>query len=74
MMSDRKVAIQYNKKPVNWKHVVLHIVLLCVCVISMFPFIWMISSSLKIHSSLRRPWSLVMVCRKRATLPVLSLP
>ena len=47
MMSDRKVAIQYNKKPVNWKHVVLHAVLLCVCVISMFPFIWMISSSLK---------------------------
>ena len=31
MMSDRKVAIQYNKKPVNWKHVVLHAVLLCVC-------------------------------------------
>ena len=46
-MSDRKAAIVYNKKPVNWKHVVLHIVLLCVCVISMFPFVWMISSSLK---------------------------
>lgn len=40
-------GIKYNKKRVNPKRIILHIVLICVCFISMFPFIWMISSSLK---------------------------
>ena len=39
--------IELNRKHVNWGHLILHIVLLGVCLISIFPFIWMISSSLK---------------------------
>ena len=39
--------IELNRKRVNWGHLILHIVLLGVCLISIFPFIWMISSSLK---------------------------
>ena len=39
--------IELNRKYVNWKHMVLHIVLLAVCLISIFPFVWMFSSSLK---------------------------
>lgn len=31
----------------NWKHFILHVVLIFLCLVSMFPFIWMISSSLK---------------------------
>lgn len=49
-MSDKNVlpaGIKMNRKRIKWKYVVLHCVLLCVCLISMFPFIWMISSSLK---------------------------
>lgn len=48
-MSDRvnKMPVRFNRKRINWKHVILHIVLIFVCLISMFPFIWMISSSLK---------------------------
>lgn len=50
-MSDKVTAlprgIKMNKKRINWKYVILHCVLICVCFISMFPFIWMISSSLK---------------------------
>lgn len=49
-MSDKNVlpaGIKLNKKRINWKYVILHCVLLFVCFISMFPFIWMISSSLK---------------------------
>lgn len=42
-----KPAIVYNKKHFSYKHLILHIVLLFVCLISVFPFIWMISSSLK---------------------------
>lgn len=40
-------GIKMNKKRINWKYVILHCVLIFVCFISMFPFIWMISSSLK---------------------------
>ena len=36
-----------NKKRFNFKHLLLHIVLLFVCAISIFPFIWMVSSALK---------------------------
>ena len=36
-----------NKKKFNIKHLILHIVLLFVCAISIFPFIWMVSSALK---------------------------
>ena len=39
--------IELNRKHVNWGHLILHIVLLGICLISIFPFIWMISSSLK---------------------------
>ena len=39
--------IELNRQRVNWGHLILHIVLLGVCLISIFPFIWMISSSLK---------------------------
>lgn len=39
--------IELNRQRVNWGHLILHIVLLSVCLISIFPFIWMISSSLK---------------------------
>lgn len=39
--------IELNRQRVNWVHLILHIVLLGVCLISIFPFIWMISSSLK---------------------------
>lgn len=39
--------IELNRKHINWGHLILHIVLLGVCLISIFPFIWMISSSLK---------------------------
>lgn len=39
--------IEFNRQRVNWGHLILHIVLLGVCLISIFPFIWMISSSLK---------------------------
>ena len=39
--------IELNRKHVNWGHLILHIVLLGVCLISIFPFIWMSSSSLK---------------------------
>lgn len=49
-MSDKNVlpaGIKMNRKRINWKYVILHCVLLFVCFISMFPFIWMISSSLK---------------------------
>lgn len=48
-MSDqtRKMPAHFNRKQVNVKHIILHIVLISVCFISIFPFIWMISSSLK---------------------------
>lgn len=36
-----------NRKRVNVKHLILHVVLLFVCAISIFPFIWMVSSALK---------------------------
>lgn len=53
MMSEqvKRLAICSHKNKVKIGHLMLHIVLLFVCFISMFPFIWMISSSLK-NSSL----------------------
>lgn len=45
MINGRKIEL--NRQRVNWGHLILHIVLLGVCLISIFPFIWMISSSLK---------------------------
>ena len=47
-MSEQAVReIAPNKKRFNVKHLILHIVLLFVCAISIFPFIWMVSSALK---------------------------
>ncbi|MEG2317044.1 MAG: carbohydrate ABC transporter permease, partial [Clostridia bacterium] len=48
-MSDlaREMPFRLNRKRINYKHLVLHVILLCVCLATMFPFIWMISSSLK---------------------------
>lgn len=43
----RRIPKIRQRKRLNWKHLILHVVLLFVCFISMFPFIWMISSSLK---------------------------
>ena len=47
-MSEQSVReLTLNKKRFNFKHLILHIVLLFVCAISIFPFIWMVSSALK---------------------------
>lgn len=48
-MSDqvKRIPKFHRRMRLNWKHLILHIVLIFVCFISMFPFIWMISSSLK---------------------------
>ncbi|MCI8442873.1 MAG: carbohydrate ABC transporter permease [Provencibacterium sp.] len=53
MMSEqvKHTPVHFRGKRLNVRHLILHIVLLFVCFISMFPFIWMISSSLK-NSSL----------------------
>lgn len=45
IINGREVVL--NRKRFNWEHLILHIVLLGVCLISIFPFIWMVSSSLK---------------------------
>ena len=47
MSENTAKGLVLNKKKFNWKHLVLHIVLLFVCAISIFPFIWMVSSALK---------------------------
>ena len=47
-MSEQSVReLTLNKKRFNFKHLILHIVLLFVCAISIFPFIWLVSSALK---------------------------